>query len=118
MLSGRQIIDQSTPAYPYKAFFEKFFTYSLDEKKGSLQDLELYFEDSPSTTSKVSLTEDQNLFPELKAKNDLIKSKTVNDVQVGTKVYFSIFLHIDFFLTDKYLPHDIDITIRLIRCDH
>ena len=92
-------------------------TYTREEKEGSLRDLELYFEDSPATSSKVSLTEDEALYPEIKAKNNLIKSKTINGAQVGTRVYFSIFLHIDFFLTDKYLPHDIDITIRLIRSD-
>ena len=67
--------------------------YTREEKEGSLRDLELYFEDSPATSSKVSLTEDEALYPELKAKNNLIKSKTINGVQVGTRVYFSIFLH-------------------------
>ena len=102
----------------FQAFLEKFFTYSKSEKSGSLQDLELYYEDSPSKVSKVSLTDSATDYPEIHLKNKRIASKTDGDVQKRTKVYFSIFLHIDFFQTNRYIPHDLDIHIRLIRCAH
>ena len=42
IVNGKQIISQSTPAYPYKAFFETFFSYTTEEKKGHLRDLVCY----------------------------------------------------------------------------
>ena len=54
--------------------------------------------------------------PEIRLRNNVIKSKTLGDgSQAHTKVYFSIFIHVDFFQINKYLPHNIDLHLRLTR---
>ena len=58
---------------------------------------EMCFDDSPMTE-----TVDNQLnhlsAPEVKLRNDIIKSKTLpNGDQAHRKIYFSIFLHVDFF---------------------
>ena len=135
MVNHKQIISQATPAYPYKvtkfsqklktvsskiffllqAFFETFFSYTKEEKEGYLRDLEMCFDDSPmgnTVTSQLNHTD----APEIKLRNNIIKSKTLQGGgQDHQKVYFSIFLHVDFFQINKYLPLNVDLHLRLTR---
>ena len=55
------------------------------------------YDDSPMETTINNQKEKANA-PEIEERNKLIKSTTSGGNQVHKKFYFSIFLHIDFFL--------------------
>ena len=73
------------------------------------------FDDSPMTAT-VDNQSNKASAPEIEKRNAIIKSKTDGDGNAAhKKVYFSIFLHVDFFQINKYLPLNVDLQLRLTR---
>ena len=107
-LNGTQICDLSSAnSYPWKMFIQSYLTYS-DAVKSSYLAAEGYYPENSIEADDASYgTIDANKTPSMYTCKQLILNRK--------KVYFNTRLGVDFFNTDKFLPPNIDIKIRLIR---
>ena len=105
-LNGTQICDLSSAnSYPWRMFIQSYLSYS-DAVKNSYLAAEGFYESKPeeaSMTNFENLSETKGL--QLRQKIILQKSK----------VYFNARLGVDLFYSDRFLPPNIDIKIKLIR---
>ena len=102
-LNGVQVCDVSTAnAYPFRNFIQTELSYDLENKKCQLRS-EGYFVEEPEEIEKHDPTSNGNL----ESRRDLVKE--------GKKVYFCSRLGADIMYTDKYLPPNVDIKIKLVR---
>ena len=107
-LNGTQICDLSSAnSYPWKMFIQSFLTYSRAVKESYLVTEGFYrsLASESDNTDMSNLTNDDT--PGLLVRKKLMLNKK--------KVYFNTRLGVDFFYTDKFLPPNIDIKIKLIR---
>ena len=105
-INGTQVCDLTTAdSYPFKNFIQTELSYDYESKMCQLRSEGYFFEDSPDVISDV-FTNFANK-PSLTARRDLITDKK--------KVYFCARLGADIMYTDKYLPPNVDIKIKLIR---
>ena len=104
-LNGTQVCDLSSAvSYPWKMFIQSFLSYSLEVKDSYLQS-EGYYSESADEIEKI--------YAESNNEKSLTKRKTlITDLK---KVYFSTRLAVDLFHTDRFLPPNVDIKIKLVR---
>ena len=107
-LNGTQVCDLSSAnSYPWRMFIQSYLSYG-DAVKGSYLMAEGFY---PSFASEAENVEFSGLTnettPGLLERKRLILNKK--------KVYFNTRLGVDLFYTDRFLPPNIDIKIKLIR---
>lgn len=99
-----------------QAFFDNFFNYTLEDKAGFLRDLELYYDDDAQNFDSNHATQGDlcklDESDALTKRNEWIKSVKIDGTVKSRKVYFSIFPHIDFFVSNKYSPPNMDLHLR------
>ena len=107
-LNGTQVCDvSSSVTYPWKMFFQSFLSYD-SQVKNSLLEAEGYYHES-SAEIEEPFPNDQALasnFSTVKRRKLILN---------GKKVYFNTRLAVDLFLTDRFLPPNVDIKIKLVR---
>ena len=102
-INGTQVCDLSTAnSYPYRNFIQTELSYDTEVKECQLR-AEGYFNEEPEDISVHDPTSNERLIK----RRDLC----VN----GKKVYFCSRLGADIMYTDKYLPPNVDIKIKLVR---
>ena len=105
-INGTQVCDLTTAdSYPFKNFIQTELSYGYESKMCQLRSEGFFFEN----TDEIDLNNFTNFDAkkELKKRRDLIINKK--------KVYFCARLGADIMYTDKYLPPNVDIKIKLIR---
>jgi hypothetical protein len=111
-VNGTQIVDLSTPTYPYKSFIETHLTYPDDVKNVTLKSLGCYIKDDVGR-EEVKLTAD---IPNGdKCNSGFVKRKEF--IKSSKKLCFSTILHIDFFQCHRLLLPGCEIKLKLIRAD-
>ena len=107
-LNGTQICDLSSAnSYPWKMFIQSYLTYSNAVKASYLAAEGYYAATSIESDDATYNSIDKDTTPAMFICKQLILNKK--------KVYFNTRLGVDFFHSDKFLPPNIDIKIRLIR---
>ena len=107
-LNGTQVCDlSSSVTYPWKMFFQSYLSYGLDVKTTTLG-AEGYYEEKAAETG---LCHPDSLQPDKTPSLNLRRSLLTHH----KKVYFNTRLAVDLFLTDRFLPPNIDIKIKLVR---
>ena len=106
-LNGTQICDLSSAnSYPWRMFIQSYLTYNK-AVKGSYLMAEGFYPSFPSESDNSELKISKQDTPGLYLRKQLLLNKK--------KVFFNTRLGVDFFYTDKFLPPNIDIKIKLIR---
>ena len=100
-VNNTQIADLSTPTYAFKSYIETVLTYPKDAKETTLL-LEHFNKDT---------LEKENIFTLL---NSISFNKRNQFAKKG-KIYFSMLLHIDFFLSTKLILPGCEIKLKFIR---
>ena len=107
-LNGTQICDlSSSNSYPWRMFIQSYLSYSDAVKKSYLA-AEGFYKSNPSEA-------DDTKFTEAVIKETLGLKKRKKIILDKKKVYFNTRLGVDLFYTDRFLPPNIDIKIKLIR---
>ena len=107
-LNGTQICDLSSAnSYPWRMFIQSFLTYSKAVKETYLVAEGFYNEKADEVDNLSYHTISSQSTPGMYLMRQLITNKR--------KVFFNTRLAVDFFHTDKFLPPNIDIKIKLIR---
>ena len=105
-INGTQVCDLTTAdSYPYKNFIQTELSYDFENKVTQLRSEGYFFENSTEIDCD-GLANFATNGP-LKERRELIINKK--------KVYFCARLGADIMYTDKYLPPNVDIKIKLIR---
>ena len=105
-INGTQIVDLSTPTYPYKAFIETHLSFNKHAKEGHLY-CECYTKETVGKENNFEVstnTEKNPTFDERKKRCE-------------SKIYFSMILHIDFFQNERYLLPGCEMKLKFIRND-
>ena len=103
-LNGTQVCDLSSAvSYPWKMFLQSYLSYNSDVKKSYLS-AEGYFPENYVEIGLVSPIEN--------AVSMIKRRQVMTDLK---KVYFSTRLAVDLFHTDRFLPPNVDIKIKLVR---
>ena len=105
-INGTQVCDLTTAdSYPYKNYIQTELSYDYDNKKSQLRSEGFSYEE----LDDIQLDNLANFKkkPRLKDRRALIVKKQ--------KVYFCTRVGADIMFTDKYLPPNVDIKIKLIR---
>lgn len=103
-LNGTQVCDLSSAvSYPWKMFLQSYLSYNIDVKDTYLSS-EGYYSEVYKEIELVSPTTGANSMK--KRREIMIKKK---------KVFFSTRLAVDLFHTDKFLPPNVDMKIKLVR---
>ena len=105
-INGTQVVDLSSPTYPWKAFIENFLTYSGSVKRTSLRSA-LYHEDDAETYPGIWKTSTTQANSALKTRQKWISA--------SKRCEFVTPLHIDFLNCDLLLPPNLDIKFRFTR---
>ena len=106
-LNGVQVADLSSAVtYPWKMFIQSFLSYNLEVKTSYLSAEGFYNE----TRSEISLEE----FPP-KFNLDVTLFTRKKLMMDGKKVFFNTRMAVDLFDTDRFLPPNVDIKIKLVR---
>ena len=104
-LNGTQVCDLSSAvSYPWKMFIQSFLSYSLEVKDSYLQSEGYYSESADEIEKLIADSADEKSLTKRKALITGLK-----------KVYFSTRLAVDLFHTDRFLPPNVDIKIKLVR---
>ena len=93
----------SAVTYPWRMFLQSFLNYNSDVKKIYLAAKGYY----PESANQVATIIPTASTPSLNKRKQLISE--------GKKVYFNTRLAVDLFDTDRYLPPNVDIKIKLVR---
>ena len=102
-INGIQVCDLSTAnSYPFRNFIQTKLSYDTEIKECQLR-AEGYFVETETEISKFDPT-----------RNDTLKKRR-SLIEDGKKVYFCSRLGADIMYTDKYLPPNVDIKIKLVR---
>ena len=103
-LNGTQVCDLSSAvSYPWKMFLQSYLSYNSDVKRTYLS-AEGYY---PENYQEIKLAKPvENATSLIKRRKIIIEKK---------KVYFSSRLAVDLFHTDRFLPPNVDIKIKLVR---
>ena len=103
-LNGTQVCDLSSAvSYPWKMFLQSYLSYNSHVKETYLS-TEGYF---PETHEEINWGTTPGNKDSLKKRRQLISGLK--------KVYFSSRLAVDLFYTDRFLPPNVDIKIKLVR---
>ena len=103
-LNGTQVCDLSSAVtYPWKMFIQTVLSYNTEVKKTYLAAEGYYNEESRDIISHLA----SNSAPSL-----AIRRNSIINLQ---KVYFNTRLAVDLFHTDRFLPPNVDIKIKLVR---
>ena len=104
-INGTQVCDLSTAnSYPFRNFIQTELSFDTECKKCQLS-AEGYFVETKDEIGKYDPTG-----------NDSLKKRR-KMIEDGKKVYFCSRLGADIVYTDKYLPPNIDIKVKLVRND-
>ena len=105
-LNGTQVCDLSSAnSYPWRMFIQSYLSYS-DAVKDSYLAAEGFYKSNPSEANNDN-------FDDLSTTKGLqLRKKLILD---NKKVYFNTRLGVDLFYSDRFLPPNIDIKIKLIR---
>ena len=102
-LNGTQVCDLSSAvSYPWKMFLQSYLSYNSHVKETYLSAEGYFPENHEEVNQGIPTNEDS-----LKKRNKLITGLK--------KVYFSSRLAVDLFHTDRFLPPNVDIKIKLVR---
>ena len=105
-INGTQVCDLTTAdSYPFKNYIQTELSYDYENKKCQLRS-EGYFNEEIHDIQVEKMTNFKKR-PSLITRRDMIVNKK--------KVYFCSRLGADIMYTDKYLPPNVDIKIKLIR---
>ncbi len=103
-LNGVQVADLSSAVtYPWRMFIQSFLSYNSEVKKTYLA-AEGYYPENADEVDTINVTA---ATPSLNKRKQLIMD--------GKKVYFNTRLAVDLFDTDRFLPPNVDIKIKLVR---
>ena len=103
-LNGTQVCDLSSAvSYPWKMFLQSYLSYNIDVKDTYLSS-EGYYSEVYKEIELVSPTTGAN---SMKKRREIMINKK--------KVFFSTRLAVDLFHTDKFLPPNVDMKIKLVR---
>jgi hypothetical protein len=105
-INGTQIVDLSTPTYPYKAFIETHLSFNQHAKEGHLY-CECY--------TKETVGKENNF--EIGTANEPNPTFDIRKKRCESKIYFSMILHIDLFQSERYLLPGCEIKLKFIRND-
>ena len=106
-LNGVQVADLSSAVtYPWRMFIQSFLSYNLDVKTSYLSAEGFYNE----SKSEISLEE---FGPKFNPEVTLYTRKKL--MMNGKKVFFNTRIAVDLFDTDRFLPPNVDIKIKLVR---
>lgn len=105
-INGTQIVDLSTPTYPYKAFIETHLSFNQHAKEGHLY-CECY--------TKETVGKENNF--EIGTANEPNPTFDIRKKKCESKIYFSMILHIDLFQSERYLLPGCEIKLKFIRND-
>ena len=104
-VNGTQVVDLSSPTYPWKAFLETYLSYSSNVKNTSLQSSLFHDDEAHPWPPKFKKADGSDL----QERNKLIeKSK---------QCFFVTPIHIDFFNSERMLPPLIDLKLRFTRAN-
>ena len=98
------MITTTNNTYAYRAYLETLLSYSNDAKKSQLQSA-LYYKDTAGQMDEANANTGANAG--LVARTAMFRASAVVDM-VGK-------IHADIFFTDRYLPNDCNIRMRLVR---
>ena len=104
-VNGTQVVDLSSPTYPWKAFLETFLSYDVNVKSSTLKSALFHEDEASPWPPKFSKADAEDL----KARNELIALSKV--------CYFVTPLYIDFLNCERMLPPNIDLKLRLTRAN-
>ena len=105
-LNGVQVADLSSAVtYPWRMFLQSFLSYNIDVKDTYLA-VEGYY---PETIDEVAITE---ISAQTESRSLRKRKKLILE---GKKVFFNTGIAIDLFDTDRFLPPNVDINIKLDR---
>ena len=103
-LNGTQVCDLSSAvSYPWKMFLQSYLSYNSDVKETYLT-AEGFF---PENYQEIKFAKP------VEYAHSLIKRRKL--ISESKKVYFSNRLAVDLFHTDRFLPPNVDIKIKLVR---
>ena len=105
-INGTQIVDLSTPTYPYKAFIETHLSFNQHAKEGHLY-CECY--------TKETVGKENNF--EIGTAAEPNPTFDIRKKRCESKIYFSIILHIDLFQSERYLLPGCEVKLKFIRND-
>jgi hypothetical protein len=105
-INGTQIVDLSTPTYPYKAFIETHLSFNQHAKEGHLY-CECY--------TKETVGKENNF--EIGTAAEPNPTFDIRKKRCESKIYFSMILHIDLFQSERYLLPGCEIKLKFIRND-
>ena len=105
-INGTQIVDLSTPTYPYKAFIETHLSFNQHAKEGHLY-CECY--------TKETVGKENNF--EIGTATEPNPTFDIRKKRCESKIYFSMILHIDLFQSERYLLPGCEIKLKFIRND-
>ena len=107
-LNGVQVADLSSAVtYPWRMFIQSFLSYNFDVKDSYLAAEGFYTETiAKVTTKEIPAQIDSELYS-LQKRKKLMSN--------GKKVFFNTRIAIDLFDTDRFLPPNVDIKIKLVR---
>ena len=107
-LNGTQVADLSSAnSYPWKMFIQSYLSYGTNVKDSILQAEGYYKEKATEADDTCDANPVEARQPGSYARRQLITG--------GKKVHFNSRLCVDLFHTDRFLPPNIDIKIKLIR---
>ena len=107
-LNGTQISDlSSSNSYPWKMFLQSLLSYNPTVKNSYLETEGFYSENLNELALETFDSINKEAYPSIFKRRKMITNKK--------KVYFNTRLGVDLFLTDKFLPPNVDIKIKLIR---
>ncbi len=105
-LNGVQVADLSSAVtYPWRMFLQSYLSYNIDVKDTYLA-AEGYYPETEDETTATKIT-DEVSSSSLKKRKNLILN--------GKKVFFNSRIAVDLFDTDRFLPPNVDIKIKLVR---
>ena len=96
----------SAVIYPWRMFIQSFLSYNYDVKDSYLSAEGFYNE----TVSEVTATD----IPAQIDKDEYSLRKRRNLILDGKKVFFNTRIAVDLFDTDRFLPLNVDIKIKLV----
>jgi len=105
-INGTQIVDLSTPTYPYKAFIETHLSFNQHAKEGHLY-CECY--------TKETVGKENNF--EIGTAAEPNPTFDIRKKRCESKIYFSMILHIDLFQSERYLLPGCEVKLKFIRND-
>ena len=108
-LNGVQVADLSSAVtYPWRMFIQSFLNYNCDVKDTYLLAEGFYNETiAEVTTEEIPAKVNSELYNSFNKRKKLILN--------GKKVFFNTRIAVDLFDTDRFLPPNVDIKIKLVR---